>query len=110
MFRRFVPFTIYILPALRKVRVFSGILSIRSRDCKLCLCCIALHSCDRHRQQPLESVQCRTSLPDSVPICEVCAFYNIYDDAIEIMSVYGQKTGFADEARSQEKFTLPLSQ
>jgi hypothetical protein len=85
---------------LRKVRESSGILAVL--DCAIVSCaCAAQHytaatESDRHRQQPLESVQHWANLLDSVRICEVCGFYNIYENAMGIMAVYGQKSGFAD--------------
>ena len=51
-------------------------------------------------RQPVGSVQHWSNLPDSVQICGVCGFYKIYkiyDNPMEIMNAYGQKSGFADE-------------
>jgi hypothetical protein len=58
----------------------------------------------RAGQQSVGSVQHWSNLPDSVHICGVCGFYQIYkiyDNPMEIMNVYEQKSGFADVSAIQ---------
>ena len=75
-------------------------LRVLDRTIIFCACAAQHHTAvtdtPRARQQLLESVQHWANLPDSVHICGVCGVYNIYENAMKTMNVYGQKSGFAD--------------